>query len=222
MGYGIRLQVWGDRACYTRPEMKAERVSYDVMTPSAARGILECIHWKPSMRWVVERIHVLREPRFDTFRRNEVGSLMAGGTVRSAMRQGAPGSLRQVITADRQQRATLLLRDVAYVIEAHFEMTGKRGPDDTPEKHYNIVLRRARAGQAFRTPCLGCREFAAHFALLEKEEPLPASELQGERDLGWMLQDIDYAHGNTPLFFRAVLRDGVLEVPRLGKKEAGA
>jgi len=192
------------------------------MTPSAARGILECIHWKPCIRWVVDRIHVLHEPRFDTFRRNEVGSLMAGGTVRSAMRQDAPGSLRQVITDDRQQRATLLLRDVAYVIEAHFEMTDKRGPSDTPEKHYNIVLRRARDGQAFRTPCLGCREFAAHYALLEEDEPLPISELRGDRDLGWMLQDIDYNHGNTPMFFRAVLHDGVMEVPKLVAKEAGA
>lgn len=222
MGFGIRLRVWGDRACYTRPEMRAERVTYDVMTPSAARGILEAIHWKPSIRWVVDRIHVLNEPKFDTFRRNEVGSLMAGSTARSAMKRGEPGSLRQEITEHRQQRATLMLRDVAYIIEAHFEMTDKRGPDDNPEKHYNIVLRRAREGQAFRTPCLGCREFAAHFALLEVGEPLPPSALRGERDLGWMLQDIDYENGNAPLFFRPVLRDGVMDVPRLGRREAGA
>ena len=222
MGYGIRLKVWGDRACFTRPEMKAERVSYDVMTPSAARGILEAIHWKPCIRWVVDRIHVLREPRFDTFRRNEVGNLMAGGTVRGAMKRDDPSGLRQVITDDRQQRATLMLRDVEYVIEAHFEMTDKRGPDDYPEKHYSIVLRRAREGQAYRTPCLGCREFAASFALLEEGDPIPPSELHGERDLGWMLQDIDYESGNEPVFFRPVLRDGVMEVPRLDRKGAGA
>jgi len=222
LGYGIRLKVWGERACFTRPEMKAERVSYDAITPSAARGLLEAIHWKPAIRWVVDRIHVLKEPKFDTFRRNEVGGLMAGRTVGGAMSRDDPGSLRQAITDDRQQRATLMLRDVAYVIEAHFEMTGTGDPEDSPEKHYNIVLRRARAGQAFRTPCLGCREFAAHFALLEEGDPLPPSELQGERDLGWMLCDIDYGDGHAPRFFRPVLRDGVMEVPRLERKGEGA
>lgn len=222
MGYGIRLKVWGNRAAFTRPEMRAERVSYDVMTPSAARAILEAIHWKPAIRWVVDRIHVLREPRFDTFRRNEVGNLLTGGTVRAALKRDDPGSLRQVISDDRQQRATLMLRDVEYVIEAHFEMTDKLGPDDCPEKHYNIMLRRAREGQAFRTPCLGCREFAAHFALLEEGDPIPPSALHGERDLGWMLQDIDYENGNTPVFFHPVLHDGVMEVPKLDQRGAGA
>lgn len=219
VGYGIRLKVWGERACFTRPEMKAERVSYDVITPSAARGILECIHWKPAIRWVVDRIHVLNEPRFESFRRNEVGSMLSIDNAKAAMKKGQPGTLRQRVTDDRQQRAMLCLRKVAYVIEAHFEWTAKRGQEDTQEKHYNIVLRRARAGQVYRTPCLGCREFAAHFSLIEEGEEIPGSALRGTQDLGWMLHDIDYAHGCTPRFYRPSMRDGVIEVPCWSREE---
>lgn len=192
--------------------MKAERVSYDVITPSAARGILEAIHWKPAIRWIVDRIHVLNEIRFENIRRNEVGSKIAEGTVQRAMK-GAPVSLWQDVTADRQQRATLMLRDVAYIIEAHFEMTDKAGEDDDPSKHYNMFVRRARKGQCFHRPYLGCREFPAHFALVEENENLEVSVHKGERDLGWMLLDIDFEQGMTPRFFRAVMRDGVIEVP---------
>src|SRR5690554_3889717 len=123
--------------------MKAERVSYDVMTPSAARGILEAIHWKPAIRWVIDRIHVLNEIKFENIRRNEVGNKVPEGNVRQAMK-GRPMVLAQYVNEDRQQRATLMLRDVAYVIEAHFELTDRAGPDDSAEKHYNIFLRRAR------------------------------------------------------------------------------
>ncbi len=200
--------------------MKAERVSYDALTPSAARGILECIHWKPAILWVVDRIHVLNEPRFETFRRNEVGSILAGRTLTSAARRDAPEDLRLVVTEDRQQRATLCLRDVAYVIEAHFVLTDQRGPSDTPEKHYNIFLRRAREGQVFRTPCLGCREFPAYFQLLEADDPTPPSRMRGERDLGWMPQDINYENDHTPHFFRPILRDGIMDIPHLPLKEA--
>jgi len=216
MGYGIRLLVWGDYACFTRPEMKVERVSYDVMTPSAARGILEAIHWKPAIRWVVDRIHVLNEIRFDNLRRNEVGSKIPAGNVRKAMK-GEPVQLCQYAAEDRQQRATLLLRDVAYVVEAHFEMTGAAGPEDTPEKHYAMVTRRARQGQCFQQPYLGCREFPARFRLIDEGEPLPHSCYKGEKDMGWMLLDIDHADGMTPLFFRATMKDGVIEIPRRGE-----
>ncbi|GAB7387098.1 type I-C CRISPR-associated protein Cas5c [Bacillaceae bacterium] len=218
MGFGIRLLVWGDYACFTRPEMKVERVSYDVMTPSAARGILEAIHWKPAIRWVVDRIHVLNEIRFDNLRRNEVGSKIPAAKVKKAMK-GTPVALCQYAAEDRQQRATLLLRDVAYVIEAHFELTDKAGSEDTPEKHYNIFLRRARQGQCFYQPYMGCREFPARFRLIEDDEPIPHSVHKDEKDLGWMLLDIDYSDNMTPRFFRAVMKDGIIEVPRM--KEGG-
>jgi len=219
VGYGVRLLVWGDYACFTRPEMKVERVSYDVITPSAARGILDAIHWKPSIRWVVDRIHVLNEIRFDNVRRNEVGSKIGVGNVKKAMKGGVV-ELCQYVNEDRQQRATLLLRDVSYVIEAHFEMTDQAGLEDSPEKHYNIFLRRARQGQCYQQPFLGCREFSASFRLIENNEPLPNSSHQGEnKDLGWMLWGIDYADDMNPGFFRAMMKDGTIEVPCM--KEGG-
>lgn len=216
MGYGIRLLVWGEYACFTRPEMKVERVSYDVMTPSAARGILEAIHWKPAIRWVVDRILVLNEIRFDNVRRNEVGSKIPAGNVRKAMK-GEPVQLCQYASDDRQQRATLLLRDVAYVIEAHFKMTPEAGAQETADAHYAVALRRARQGQCFQQPYLGCREFPAKFRLIEEDEPLPHSLHRGEKDLGWMLLDIDHANGMNPVFFRATMKDGLIEVPPMGE-----
>ena len=210
MGYGIKLKVWGDAACFTRPEMKAERVSYDVITPSAARGILEAIHWKPSIRWIVDRIHVLNPIKFDNIRRNEVRSRLAAGTVKRVM-MGLKEPLYQYASVDREQRATLYLKNVAYIIEAHFELTDKAGPADTEAKHYNIFLRRARQGQCYYQPYLGCREFPAYFELIEDE--IPTSALSGEQDLGWMLLDIDFANNMEPHFFRAVMKDGVIEIP---------
>jgi CRISPR-associated protein Cas5d len=215
VGFGVRLHVFGDFACFTRPEMKAERVSYDVMTPSAARGILEAIHWKPAIRWVVDRIHVLNEIRFDSIRRNEVESKVPSRNVEQAMK-GQLVDLHQYASKDRQQRASLVLRDVAYVIEAHFVITDKAGPEDTPEKHYNMAVRRMRDGQYFHHPYFGCREFPVKFRLLEDTEVL-ASCHKGERDLGWMLWDIDFDDRMTPRFFRALMRDGVIEIPDLSK-----
>ncbi len=215
MGYGIRLLVWGDYACFTRPEMKAERVSYDVITPSAARGILEAIHWKPAIRWIVDRIHVLNEIRFDSVRRNEVEGKIPSRTVGEAI-QGREVDLHQYASTERQQRASLVLRDVSYVIEAHFELTDKAGPQDNPEKHYNMAIRRMREGQCFHHPYLGCREFPVNFRLLE-EGDMPASCHKGERDLGWMLLDLDFDKEMTPRFFRATMRDGVIDIPDLRK-----
>jgi len=214
VSYGIRLHIWGDHACFTRPEMKVERVSYDVMTPSAARGILEAIHWKPAIRWVIDRIHVLKPIRFETIRRNEVGSKISASKVETAMNRGSTEGLRLVVEADRQQRATLALRDVAYVIEAHFEMTGKAGADDNPAKHRDMFRRRAEKGQCFHRPALGLREFAADFAWVDEIPPSELPEEQKNRDLGWMLYDIDFAAGRRPQFFRARLEDGILEVAR--------
>ncbi len=214
MAYGVRLLVRGERACFTRPEMKVERVSYDVMTPSAARGILEAIHWKPAILWVVDRIHVLRPIRFESFRRNEVGAKISVSNVARTMRSGSVAGLGLAIEDVRQQRAATLLRDVEYLIEAHFELTAKAG-DDTEAKHIAMFNRRAASGQCFHRPCLGTREFPAEFDLLPPDTPAPPSLLppdQRDRDLGWMLHDIDFAAGHASRFFRARLSGGVLDV----------
>jgi CRISPR-associated protein Cas5d len=207
MSQGVRLKVWGDWACFTRPEMKAERMSYDVMTPSAARGVLEAIYWKPEIRWQIDRIHVLKAIKFTTIRRNEVGSKVPEREALQVMRSGT-GTLGLVADNDRQQRAATLLRDVAYVIEAHFDVIAG---DDPPAKHVAMVERRVRHGQCFHRPYLGCREFPAHFEWLNGD--LPRSELAGERDLGFILHDIDFADRMTPRFFQARMRNGVIDVP---------
>jgi CRISPR-associated protein Cas5d len=218
MSYGVRLKVWGDHACFTRPEMKVERVSYDVMTPSAARGILEAIHWKPAIRWVVDAIHVLQPIRFQSIRRNEVGAKVPVTAVRKAMRSGDVGDLVLTVEDNRQQRAATVLVNVAYVISARFEMTGKAGAEDNPGKHLDTFNRRARKGQCFHQPCLGTREFPAHFALVEPDAPLPAA-IDETRDLGFMLWDIDHAGDRSSLFFRAKLENGVMRVPLPGSEE---
>jgi CRISPR-associated protein Cas5d len=213
MSYGIRLKVAGDHACFTRPEMKVERVSYDVMTPSAARGILEAIHWKPAIRWVIDRIHVLNSIRFQSVRRNEVGSKVSVRNVKTAMNRGNLDGLCLLVDEDRQQRASSVLTNVAYVIEAHFELTEKAGPVDTEGKHLDMFNRRAARGQCFHHPCLGTREFAARFELLPPDEPLPKA-IDDTRDLGFMLWDIAHATDGRPsLFFRARLENGVMKVP---------
>ena len=214
MAYGVKLHVWGEYGCFTRPEFKAERVSYDVITPSAARGILEAVHWKPAIRWVIDRIHVLRPIRFETVCRNEVGHKMAVSKVSGAMRRHTTAGLPLLVEDDRLQRATTLLRDVGYVIEAHFVLTAAAEPLDTHAKHLAMFNRRASRGQCFHRPYLGTREWAADFAPVGEGMPmstLPAE--QRDRDLGWMLHDIDFANGHTPRFFRAALRDGVVDVP---------
>jgi CRISPR-associated protein Cas5d len=219
MAYGIKLKIWGERACFTRPEMKVERVSYDVITPSAARGILEAIHWKPAIRWVVDSIQVLKPIRFESIRRNEVGGKLSAARVGQAIKSGRPDELVSYIENDRQQRAATILRDVAYVIGAHFELTNKATADDSVGKHLDIFNRRARKGQCFHTPCLGTREFPASFQLLEETVPEVSDSLGGERDLGWILHDIDFTTGMTPRFFRAHMRDGLITVPPLAAGE---
>ena len=213
MAYGIRLHCWGDFALFTRPEMKVERVSYDVITPSAARGVLEAIYWKPEIRWVIDRLRVLRPIRFTSQRRNELGAKISEGTARRAMNSGT-GNLGLYIEVERQQRAALLLRDVAYVIEGHFDVIAG---EDNVAKHLDQFNRRARVGQCFTRPYLGTRECAADFALLEDDaspiDQLPAA--QRDRDLGWMLHDIDYVNDRQPRFFKADMRDGAVEVPPL-------
>ncbi len=216
MSYGISVKVWGDYACFTRPEMKVERVSYDVMTPSAARGILEAIHWKPAIRWVVRRIRVLNPIRFDNVRRNEISEKIPAANVARAMK-GSTAPLSVFIEEARQQRASLVLRDVAYVVEAHFELTDQAGGDDNEGKHLDIFNRRVRLGQCFQRPYLGCREFPAFFGPVDETS---LSFHVGEHDLGWMLNDIDFADGMAPSFFRAKMIDGVIEVPPFNGAEA--
>lgn len=224
MAFGIRLFVWGERACFTRPEMKVERVSYDVITPSAARGILDAIHWKPAIRWSVDRIQVLKPIRFESIRRNEVGGKLSSASVAKAMKAGSTAGLATYVDEDRQQRAATILRDVAYVIEAHFDLTPKAGAEDSVGKHLDIFNRRARKGQCFQAPCMGVREFPASFRLLEDGEPPPEKHesLLAPRDLGWMLHDIDFDRGMTPRFFRAQMEDGVIDVPPWNGEEVKA
>jgi len=211
------LKVWGPRALFSRPEMKVERVSYDVITPSAARGILEAIHWKPQMVWRIQRLWVLNPIRFESVRRNEVGSKIPASKVASAMHAGSTEGLALFVDEDRQQRAATLLKDVAYVIEARIELTakGRADPAESEQKHLEMARRRTVKGQYFHHPYLGTREFACDFALLEGEPPRPHDSLMGERDLGWMALDLDYAAGMEPRFFRARMVDGVIEVPAL-------
>lgn len=210
MSYGVRLRVWGDWACFTRPEMKAERVTYDVMTPSAARGILEAIHWKPAIHWVVDSIYVEKPIEFENIRRNEVASKIGEGKVKSAM-NGNPVELFLDVTKDRQQRAAIILRDVSYVIEAHFEMTKLAGEKDNEGKHREIFQRRAIKGQCFQRPYLGCREFPAQFEWVEEDEEIRA--INESRDLGWMLYDIDFENGMMPGFCRLEMRNGNIAIP---------
>ena len=216
----ICIEVWGEYACFTRPEMKVERVSYDVMTPSAARGLIESIYWHPGIRWVVDRIHVISPIRFTNIRRNEVKSTVSARTAKTVMERGY-GELYLVTSQDIQQRASLLLRDVRYVIEAHFEIIPeKTAAGDNSGKFQDIVTRRIAKGQFYHQPCFGCREFPAHFAPCQTIPPCP-EELRGERDLGYMLYDMDYMDPENirPLFFRAVLRNGVLHVPPRDSEE---
>jgi len=209
----ICLEVWGDYALFTRPEMKVERVSYDVMTPSAARGLIEAIYWHPGMKWIVDRIHVCAPIRFTNLRRNEVKSTISARSARTVMERGK-GELYLSTSEDIQQRSALLLRDVRYVIEAHFDMTENAAPGDNAGKFQDIVKRRVQRGQFYHQPCFGCREFPAQFRLCEEIPPCHP-ELDGERDLGWMLWDMDYTDPENiqPLFFRAKLRNGILEIP---------
>jgi CRISPR-associated protein Cas5d len=222
---GFCLDVSGAYACFTRPEMKVERVSYDVITPSAARAIFDAILWKPAIFWQIKRVEVLAPIRWISVRRNEVGSV------------ASPRKEAIFIEDDRQQRAGLFLRDVRYRLFAEFgyirpEKRGKRsavqlaslrdeqetrelGSDESPAKYAAMFERRAKRGQCFNQPYLGCREFAADFRLVDPQAEA-ATPIPETRDLGWMLYDLDFtdpAHPK-PLFFHACLEDGVLNTDR--------
>lgn len=209
----IEVRVTGPYACFTRPEMKVERVSYDVMTPSAAVGILEAVYWKPAVNWVIERVHVLRPIAFTSVRRNEVGKKIPPRTVQRAM-EGKEAMLYIAASEEREQRAGLFLRDVDYVIEAHLEPASGRWDPAERDKHYGIALRRLARGQCFHTPWLGTRECPALVELIADPAQIPPSPLRGEQDLGWMFYGYDYSRAiPEPRFFRAVLHDGIYEAP---------
>lgn len=220
MKYGIALQVSGEYALFSRPEMKVERVSYDVMTPSAARGILEAIYWKPQIRWIIDEIHVLNPISFTNIRRNEVGKKISKPSAAQLKGEAAP-SIGMDVTEHRQQRASLLLKDVSYIIKAHVHIFD----DQAIGKHLDMFKRRARKGQAFHQPYFGCREFPVRFELIEEASdlPKPPAEFAGEKDLGFMLHDIEFdqdratkkVKSTTPHFFRAIMLDGIISVPKL-------
>ena len=245
MNYGVVLRVWGKYACFTRPEMKSERVSYDVMTPSAARGIVEAIYWKPSINWHIDRIHIMEPIKFENIRRNELSSKVPFTNVTSTMKhsfingcrkgqsilpfengndakQKKAKELHMFIEDDRQQRAAMILRDVEYIIEAHFEPLAEDGFNCG--KHIDMFRRRARKGQCFNQPYLGCREFPAAFELVEDD--VSVSPIKGERDLGWMLYDMHFDEPDkdgireiTPMFFHAKMINGIIDVPSVDSPE---
>ena len=209
----IQVEVCGEYACFTRPEMKTERVSYDCMTPSAARGLLESIFWHPGLRYVIDRIHVCAPICFTNIRRNEVKDTISARRVKTVMERGTD-ELYLAAPESIQQRAAMVLRDVHYVIDAHFDMTKNAAPSDNPGKFQDIIKRRLERGQCYSMPYFGTREFSAHFRRCTELPPCP-EELKGTRDLGWMLWDMDYSDPQniTPKFFRASLVDGVMTVP---------
>ena len=214
------LRVWGDFACFTRPEMKVERVSYDVITPSAARAVFEAIFWKPALRWVVEGVDVLSPIRTTTIRRNEVESKISTRKAEQAMRDGK-GDLGLFIEEERQQRAATVLRDVAYLLHAHMEVKPGMHSDYPKPKLHEMFTRRAEKGQCFMQPYLGCREFPAYFEpVTDASRFPPISDQDKDKDLGFMLHDLDYGRETPqPRFFRAQLRNGTLSIPHPDSEE---
>lgn len=213
------LELTAPYACFTRPEMKVERVSYDVMTPSAARACFEAILWKPAIRWHVRKIEVLKPIRWINLRRNEVASVVSTRNVDAAMKAGK-GDLGLYIEEDRQQRAGLFLRDVAYRVHADLEFLCERDPEASPAKYQEMFERRAAKGQCVNQPYLGCREFAAAFRLIVDPAAEPAA-IAETRDLGFMLHDLDFSTPTDPQprFFRAQLEEGVVTVPAWDSEE---
>jgi CRISPR-associated protein Cas5d len=210
MSYIYQVRVRGELACFTRPEFKTERMSYEVITPSAARGVLEAVLWKPAIRWQIHKILLLASPRFIQFKRNEVTKRASVANAQSALRSGLP--LDYFADEDRAQRNTLALRDVDYAVEAEIRMTKRQGPEDNPKKFDEMFRRRLEKGQFHTQPYLGCREFPAIVEPYSGDPPPLGDET---RELGYMLQDLQYGgpNGNEPLFFRARIERGVIKVP---------
>lgn len=210
----FKIGVSGGLACFTRPEFKTERVSYEAITPSAARGILEAVLWKPAIFWVVSKIHVLNPIRFISFRRNEVKTRVPLNKVKPAMKGKALDHFFAGAGSDAcAQRNTVALRDVAYIVEAHYVPTPKWGPDDSFGKFDEMFQRRLEKGQTYHQPYLGCREFAAEVGPVSGEVHYRLPEEQRNKHLGWMLHDLDFRPPIRPKFFSAAIKDGIIDVP---------
>lgn len=222
LGKRYCLELTGCYACFTRPEMKVERVSYDIITPSAARACFESILWKPAIQWRIRQIDVLKPIRWMSVRRNEVASMVSARNVQTAMNSGK-GDLGLYIEDERQQRASLLLRDVAYRVHADLMFIPERDPQSQAQKYHEMFERRAKKGQCVNQPYLGCREFSADFRLIEslEGEPTPVCET---KDLGFMLHDFDFSNraAPQPRFFRAQMTNGVVSVPAFHSDEVHA
>lgn len=222
MSYGFKVEITGAYALFTRPELKTERVSFDVITPSAARGILEAVMWKPAIKYVVDEIAVCAPIRYENIRRNELSSKIPYRLPGTAARDLENGSLYQAAGSDRAQRAARVLRHVHYLIAAHFEMTDRAEERDNDGKFADMIKRRLRNGQNFHTPYMGTREFPAKVRLIEEGET-PPDPIDEDRNLGLMLYDIDYVkerdvNGDewvsefVPLYFWAEMKHGVIDL----------
>lgn len=219
---GFRITVQGDFALFTRPEMKVERVSYDVPTPSAMVGLISSIYWHPGVKYIIDKIYVYNPIETMNVRRNEISAKLSPSKVAQQMRETA-ADISIYAKDNISQRGSLILKNVSYGISFHFELTKEKDDDMTEEKCYNILLRRLRKGQCFSQPCLGCREFAAKVALVET---LPPSELTGDVDLGYMLYDLVYKKGKNgnplndadPRFYRPRMKNGVIDVAEYAKE----
>ena len=233
MGYGFKIMVSGAYACFTRPEMKTERVSYDVPTPGAMEGLIKSVYWKPALRIVVDKIVVFRPIQFINIRRNEVNDKVSFLKLKWQMEHGQE---RAGLYASeiRSQRGSMILKDVCYGVEFHFELTGLQSEhdDESEEKHYNIMLRRLKKGQFFRQPVLGCREFSVDRIELVDEFPLDtvSETLKGDVDLGYMLYHMKFRDDGVPkdndwdarkfsdeadaMFYRPHMIDGVIDVAK--------
>lgn len=206
----VKVEVWSDYACFSRPELKSERYSYECITPSAARGILESIYFHRGLRWYIDKIYILSPIKMTNIRRNEVKSKLSNTKARSAM-TGKNIDLYINAASDIQQRSATVLKNVHYVIEAHFEMTNNANESDNPGKFQDIMRRRLKKGQCYHQPYMGCREFPAKFRKWEFET-VPTVDIS--KDLGFMLYDMDYSDTENirPMFFKAVIEHGVIDL----------
>ncbi|MDR1204359.1 MAG: type I-C CRISPR-associated protein Cas5c [Peptococcaceae bacterium] len=222
MAYGFTVEIRGDYACFSRPELKVERVSYEVITPSAARGIMEAILWKPAIRYKIDEIAVCEPIRFENLRRSEVSGKIPHRSVQAAEQRLRAGKLYLDASDDRVQRASLILKKVRYVVTGHFEMTNKAGTQDNEGKFADMLRRRLAKGQNFYMPYLGSREFPANVRPIADDEASP-EPIGDSRSLGLMLYDIDYitetdSDGSSvvtefrPAYFMAEMRNGVIDL----------
>ncbi len=231
--YGFKIMVSGDYACFTRPELKVERVSYDVPTPGALEGLIKCVYWKPAIRYIIDEIVVFNPINFINIRRNEVKDKVNLSAVKSAM--NGKGGEPEIYTKESiNQRGGMVLRDVLYGVGFHFELTGLRSDheDEGEAKHFNILRRRLENGQCFRQPVLGCREFSVREIYPVEEFPYEKihESLKGDRDLGFMLYRMEFEDKGRPLngdwdepkfsdsarpsFYRPHMVDGVIDVAK--------